>query len=141
MAKARGRKQPSYSSLKTKLDKVFSEWVRRSNAFPAGDLAAGMVRCITCGIPHEWNRMQAGHFVSRVHLGTRWDERNVQPQCFSCNVWRRGSPAEFSVFLTTKYGPDILKELVNLKHQTYKFTRADLQEKIDSYKARLQALG
>ena len=125
------KKGKTYASLKNKLDGVFSELVRWSN--PA--------HCVTCGASHHRKKLQAGHFVSRVHLATRWDERNVHPQCMACNVWKRGSPAEFSLFLTTKYGPNILQELVDLKHSTVKFTRSDLEAKCQEYRERLRALG
>ena len=127
----RKARKATYAGLKRKLDAVFSEWVRWSN--PA--------KCVTCGAAHHRKRLQAGHFVSRVHLATRWDERNVHPQCMACNVWKRGSPAEFSVFLTTKYGPNILQELVDLKHTSVKWSRSELEEKIEGYKARLARLG
>lgn len=132
--KARRPKKPrqrTYASLKTLLDRVFSEWVRKR------DFGKG---CISCGMLHSNNGYQAGHYISRVHLSTRWDERNVNAQCMPCNVWRRGNAAEYTLGLQAKYGPDIIKELVDLKHQTVKFSRGDLEEKISSYKARLESL-
>lgn len=37
----------------------------------------------------------AGHFASRRHMATRWDEANVRPQCYGCNVMQAGRQWEF----------------------------------------------
>lgn len=130
--RSKGRKAPTYAQLKTRLDRVFSEWIRRKDGeYPT---------CITCGAVHHYKVMQCGHFVSRVHLATRWDERNCAPQCFADNVWKRGSPAEFALALQQKYGDGIIQELVDKKRSEVKWTRSDLEAKIESYKLRLQTL-
>ena len=69
------------SKLKKKLDKVFSEFIRRRNADHLG-----FINCFTCGVKKHWKEQQAGHFQSRSHHSTRWDEVNVQVQCIKCNI-------------------------------------------------------
>ena len=131
----RKRTPPTYASLKRLADRVFSEWVRRRDSD-----SEGMVACFTCGAVLPWRTIQAGHFVSRVHLSTRWDEKNVQSQCMADNIWKRGSPAEFALALQRKYGPNIIAELVEKKRQSVKLTRAALQAIIEDYSGRLTAM-
>ena len=70
------------SKLKKKLDVLFSQYIRRRNADHLG-----RVKCFTCGVEKHWKEQQAGHFQSRSHHSTRWDEVNVQVQCPKCNLF------------------------------------------------------
>lgn len=92
-------------SLTKKLDRIFSEYIRR---FHSKD---GVTKCVTCNKMDVWQEMDAGHYISRSHLNTRFDERNVWPQCKSCNRFHEGRKDEYALFLINKYGPDILKDL------------------------------
>lgn len=129
-------KAKTYASLKREADKVFSEWIRRGAVFDN----IGTAVCVTCAAPHHWKRLQCGHFVSRVHLATRWDEQNCAPQCYACNILRRGSPAEFAQWLMESRGLAIIDELVERKRTSVKYTRADLTALIDTYKQKLSEL-
>ena len=78
---------PRKSTRKTlikKLDTIFSIYIRRKNS--VNEIA----QCITCGKKDHWKKMQNGHFMSRKHYATRWDEDNVEVQCMGCNVYRYG---------------------------------------------------
>ena len=71
-------KKPTRSKLIKKLDTVFSQYVRLSNADDRG-----YCTCVTCGKKGQMEdrrNNQAGHFISRANYSTRWDERNVKPQ-------------------------------------------------------------
>lgn len=57
-------------SLESKLDEVFSLWVRLSNA------RHGKCKCVTCGIVQDYKEVDAGHFVDRANKCTRYDEFN-----------------------------------------------------------------
>lgn len=131
----KGKRSKSYSGLKREADKAFSEWIRRSHAD-----SDGMVRCVTCGRAEPWKRIQCGHFVSRVHLATRFYERNCAPQDYSCNVLRRGNASEFALWLVDSYGPGIIEELARKKRQQVKYTRSDLESIRDSYRERIRQL-
>lgn len=76
--------------LKERLDDAFSELVRLSNADELGN-----VKCITCDKTGWWQDFDAGHFVTRDHLPTRWDMDNVKPQCQHENRRMGGKPYEF----------------------------------------------
>lgn len=125
------KRSQTYAQLKRALDKVFSEYIRRRGS------ENGLAQCITCNAVLDWKRIQCGHFVSRVHLATRWDQRNAAPQCMACNVWRRGAMADYSLWITKQYGPGIIQELVDKKRSPVKYTRSDLQEMIQTYKTAL----
>ena len=123
--------KPSRKTLVKKLDAVFSEYIRRRYA--KNDIA----ECVTCGKKDHWKKLQAGHFMSRKHYSTRWDEQNVQVQCNACNVFRYGEQYKFSLYL----GKELSDELYLKSHQTVKFSNIDLQDMIDVYKEKLMNLG
>ena len=123
--------KPSRKTLVKKLDAVFSEYIRRRYA--KNDIA----ECVTCGKKDHWKKLQAGHFMSRKHYSTRWDERNVEVQCNACNVFRYGEQYKFSLYL----GKELSDELYLKSHQTVKFSNIDLQDMIDVYKEKLMNLG
>ena len=121
-------KKLSRSKLVKKLDTVFSKYIRISNADKNG-----YCTCVTCGVVKHWKEIQAGHFMSRKHYSTRWDERNVKTQCVGCNVFKFGLAYEFSLFL----GQDAAKVLYLKSKETVKFTNNELEEMIKDYEAKL----
>jgi hypothetical protein len=116
-------KKVSRKSLVEKLDKVFSIYIRRRYAI--NDIA----KCVTCGKEDHWSKLQNGHFMSRKHLSTRWNEDNCQVQCAGCNVFRYGEQYLYSQYL----GDKLAQELYIESKQIRKFTDVELQEKIDYY--------
>lgn len=116
-------KKVTRKSLVEKLDKVFSIYIRRRYAI--NDIA----KCVTCGKEDNWNKLQCGHFMSRKHMSTRWDEDNCQVQCAGCNVFKYGEQYLFSQYL----GNNLSEELYIKSKQICKFTDVELQEKIDYY--------
>lgn len=118
------------SKLIKELDVIFSQYIRLSNSID------GFCTCVTCGRVYEWKKIQAGHFMSRQHYSVRWDERNVKPQCYGCNVMQQGRQYEFSKYL----GEELSNELYLLSKQTRKFTENELEEMIQEYKSRLIVL-
>jgi len=72
------------SKLKKELDKWFSLYIRLRDANEYG-----YTQCFTCGkVGHyKTGGMQNGHFQSRKHLSTRFDEDNCQVQCIKCNMF------------------------------------------------------
>ncbi len=126
-------KKPTRSKLVKKLDVVFSQWVRLSNAD-----SRGFCTCVTCGKQGHWKTggIQAGHFISRKHYSTRFDERNVKPQCVACNVYRAGEQYKYSLYL----GSNLSDELYQKSREITKFTNVELQEMIDFYSTQLKRL-
>ena len=125
----------SYATLKRKMDKVFSEYVRRRLAGPNG-----MVACVSCGRVKRWQEQQAGHFVTRVRLATRWDVENTHPQCSACNVLLRGNAVGYARWLENHYGPSIFATLDERSRQPRKYSRGDLQAMISEFQEKLKGL-
>jgi endogenous inhibitor of DNA gyrase (YacG/DUF329 family) len=123
------------SKLKKKLDKLFSEYVRRKNS---DDI--GMTNCFTCGTKKHWKEQHAGHFMSRRHHSTRWDEINVQVQCPKCNLFNQGEQYKFGLYLDQRYGEGTAEEL-NIRSKTIvKINRVDYEEAIQNIKNKLKTL-
>ena len=119
------------SKLKKELDKWFSLYIRLREANEYG-----MCQCITCGKVGHYKKdgMQNGHFQSRKHLSTRFDEENCQVQCVKCNVYAWGEQYKFSLALDGKYGEGKAEELQYLARTTLKISRVEYEEKISYYK-------
>lgn len=128
-------KQPSISQLDAKLWKVFSEYIRRKDTD-----SNGIARCVTCGKFGHWKEMQCGHFISRRHLSTKFDEKNNGVQCEGCNLFNQGKQYEYSRYIDKKYGPGTANDLLIKSKQPSKFTRFDYEYKIKEYKEKLKNL-
>ena len=123
-------KKKSISKLKKELDKWFSLFIRLRFA-----TKEGLCQCVTCGkVGHYKSGMQCGHFQSRRHLNTRFNEENCQVQCIGCNCFKQGEQYKFSLYLDGKYGEGTAQTLEFLSHQTTKISRSDYEEKISYYK-------
>ena len=121
-------KKLTRSKLVKKLDTVFSQYIRLK------DSKDGIGTCVTCGKQDHIKRLQAGHFQSRKHYSTRWDERNVKIQCASCNVFRYGEQFKFSLYLGNKLSKQLLADSRVIR----KFTDIELQEMIQHYSDKLK---
>ena len=125
------------SKVVKKLDAVFSEYIRLRNADKNGN-----VTCFTCGKVEYWKRkgMQAGHFQSRKHYATRWDEINVQVQCSGCNVFKYGEQYKFALNLDKKFGDGTAEELFIKAKEIVKFSTKELETLITYYKDQVKLL-
>ena len=118
------------SKLKKELDKWFSLFIRLRSANEYG-----MVQCFTCGIVRGYkDGMQNGHFQSRKHMATRFDEENCQVQCVACNMFRQGEQFKFGMNLDAKYGEGKAEELEYLARTIHKVSRVEYEEQISYYK-------
>jgi len=125
------KKKLSKGKLVKKLDAVFSEYVRKSNAD-----SNGICTCVTCDRQFYWKQIQAGHFMSRKHYSTRWDLENVKPQCPKCNVFNQGEQYKYSLYL----GKETAEKLLAKSRQIQKFTYDDIETLINQYKSYLKSI-
>lgn len=116
------------STLVKNLDTVFSQYIRLRYAKDE------IAECVTCGKKDHWKKLQCGHFMSRRHYSTRWDENNVGVQCYGCNITSQGQQFLFAKHL----GLELAEQMVLKSKQTVKFTDADLQDMIQHYKDKLK---
>ena len=125
-----GNKIKPISKLKKELDKWFSLYIRLRKATPIG-----IAECYTCGKLDHYKKLQCGHFQSRRHHITRWDEKNCQVQCVKCNMYEQGEQFRFGNKLNKEYGAGTSHELEFIANQRFKFTRVEYEENIRYYKA------
>lgn len=126
-------KKKTTAQLKKDLDKIFSQFVRQSNADENG-----MVDCYTCSKRLHWKEMQCGHFVSRQHLATRYSEDNCRPQCVGCNVFGGGKVSVFAERLEKELGVGTVARLYREANQIVK--DFPYEAKIEEYENKLTAL-
>lgn len=127
------KKLKSIKTLEHKLDRIFSEYIRRKDA--AFD---GVVFCVTCGIPMNWKTSNCGHFIKRQHRIVRWSEENCHVQCVRCNHYLGGNDAVYAGFIIEKYGKEIYDYLISCRAKTFKVTRSFLEEKISEFSQKLK---
>ena len=106
------------SKLKKELDKWFSLYIRLRNAS-----VDGITKCFTCDKIAHYKKMHAGHFMSRKHHATRWNEENVQVQCPKCNLFGQGEQYTFGKLLDIRVGDGTSEELQELSRTTVKYMR------------------
>jgi len=125
------------SKLKAKLDKLFSEYIRKRDSDHRG-----ICKCISCGkeAPAFGGSIHAGHFMSRRHLATRWDEKNVNGQCAGCNTFRGGEQYRQSIGIDRKWGEGTSAELEQRAHTIVKLSRTDYEEAIANIKQKINEL-
>jgi hypothetical protein len=128
-------RKPSRKTLVNKADKVFSEYIRRRYADDNG-----VTECFTCGKKDHWKKLQCGHFQSRKHYATRWNEDNCQVQCAGCNVFRYGEQYTFGRNLDTNIKEGLAEELNILSNKIVKYDNNDLISLIDYYKNKIAEL-
>ena len=121
-------KKPTRSKIVKKLDAIFSQYIRKKNA--VNEIAT----CFTCGKKDHWKKLQNGHFQSRKHYSTRWDEINCQVQCAGCNVFKYGEQYKFSVNLDAKYGEGTAERLSIKAQQIIKLSNFEIEDMIKRYK-------
>jgi len=114
-------------SLKDLADEAFSRYIRQKYAI------GGFVLCVTCGTNKRWQEVDAGHFISRGKNSTRFDERNVFPQCKQCNIFKGGAKPEYALFLVRAFGEGIIEELVLLGNQTKQWKKWELEELVAKF--------
>ena len=124
------------SKLKKELDTIFSVFIRLRSANEYG-----YCQCWTCGVVrHYKDGMQNGHFQSRKHMATRFDEENCQVQCVKCNIYSSGEQFKFGINLDAKYGEGTAEELEFLARTIYKVSRVEYEEQISYYKKLVENL-
>jgi hypothetical protein len=79
--------------------------------------------CISCGVSGlVGHNKHGGHFIPSSSCGgfLRYDLRNVHNQCATCNLFRNGAGAEYTVNLQKKYGKKFVEKIIEDKQVTIK---------------------
>lgn len=122
------KKTITRSQLVKKLDKVFSEWLRRSYADEDGN-----VSCYTCGEVMNWKYIQNGHFFTRGRQNTRWLSENCRPQDYRCNVALKGNYIIYTRKMLAELGEQRFDDMEKLSKSKDKIPTVQLVEMIKRY--------
>lgn len=128
-------KQPTLTSTHKRLTTVFNRYIRLRDC-----KGTGKALCITCRVETELERSDAGHFVPGNKYISRYDERNVNLQCLSCNRFRHSNPIHYFVELGRKWGAEVPYELEASMDVRRIYSREELEEMIITYRAKVRAL-
>lgn len=128
----RKKSKAKISTLKRKLWSEVSEYIRKRDKFT----------CFTCGRKGEGSAMHAGHFIPDAVCGIllRYDEFNINAQCFHCNINLGGWGERYAERMEQKYGREFVDELRKKIHTLTKWTEQDYEEKIEYYKQKIKDL-
>lgn len=113
------------TALVKRLDVIFSKYIRAK--YPP--------KCFTCGYVGQ---MQAGHYITRHCKAIRWDERNCRPQCYACNILKRGDAPTFRENLIKELGEAEVLEIESDRHKLLKPTEEWLLSQLNEYTEKLK---
>jgi hypothetical protein len=100
-------KKTDRQKLIRKLDEVFSQFIRLRDSDKNG-----IVKCITSGEFFHWTDCDAGHFITRDNMATRWDEQNVNGQGRGDNRFKSGKQYQHGQAIDKKHGPGTADKLL-----------------------------
>ena len=120
--------------LRAKLDKVFSEYIRKR------DTHDGVFKCISCGQILPYEQADCGHYINRKHMSTRFDEMNCNAQCRSCNRFDEGNIQGYRRGLVAIYGEQKVTLLEAKKHNFRKYSDFEYEVLINHYKEEIKKL-
>jgi|SRR5690606_33029712 len=119
-----------------KLDDVFSLFIRLRDSDKNG-----VCKCITCGSFYHYTKMDAGHFVTRDNMATRWEDENVNAQCPACNRFKGGKQYEHGLAIDKKYKqPGLASKLVIKGKSVCNWSERELETMHQHYKQEVKAL-
>lgn len=118
-----------------KLWRVFSEYIRLRDADSNGN-----IRCITSGKVMHWKMADAGHFIGRRHMATKFHEQNVNAQSRGANRFNSGEQFVYAKMLDKKYGAGTADKLLALSRSTKKFHSFEIDALTEHYKKEVARL-
>lgn len=128
-------KPRSKPNLVKKLDRVFALYIRLRDAMPNG-----YVRCISCGNIKSFEEVDCGHYHSRVHMGTRFDEENCNAECQYCNRFSADHLDKYAINLVKKIGQSRF-DMLRVKAKTPKhYMDFELEQMIKHYTLEVKRL-
>lgn len=133
--KSEKKKSPSLPALVDRLDKVFSKYIRLRDAMPSG-----MFRCISCGKIKPIEQADCGHFHSRTHMSTRFDEDNCHAECRYCNRFSADHIIGYRENLIRKIGSQRFLLLEVKARETRKWSHFELEQLAKYYRALVEKL-
>lgn len=91
-------------------------------------------KCISCWKRVHRTEADGWHYISRSHMATAFDLRNIHLQCKYCNWWLRWNIVEYRKNLIEQFGEDLVLDLEAKKNETKEFTKEELEALIEQTK-------
>lgn len=126
-------KKSNRSKKIDKLDRIFSEFIRKRDTTPYG-------YCISCNKIITYDTCDCGHYINRKHMSLRFDEKNCNAQCRACNRFDEGAIQGYRRGLIKKIGEEATNMLEIRKHNTSKLSEPELDILIAYYKQKIKEL-
>lgn len=133
--KSKAIKKKRKPNLILKLDRIFSKYIRLRDVMPNG-----YFMCISCGQIKPFDKADCGHFFSRTHMATRYDEDNCNAECSACNRFSADHIATYQINLVRKIGQKRFEKLVWKHNSIKKWCDFELEEMIDYYNKQVEEL-
>lgn len=95
----------------------------------------GYFRCISCGQIKPFTQADCGHYFSRTHLATRFDENNCHAECRACNRFRADHLEGYRENLIAKIGQQYFDLLKVKAASNTKISDFEYEQLIKYYKA------
>lgn len=133
--KSAGVKIKKKTNLVAKLDRIFSIYIRLRDTMPNG-----YFKCISCGQFKKFEQADCGHFFSRTHMATRYDEDNCNAECSACNRFSADHLIGYREHLIEKIGKNRFDILSWKAHQMKKWSDFELEAMINHYKKEAKRL-
>lgn len=137
MQKPKINKPKKKPDLKTKLDRVFSLYIRKRDSKP---FDGEYFQCISCRRIKPYDQADCGHYINRSIMATRYDEINCNAQCRKCNRFTEGNIQDYRKGLIRKYGIGRVEMLELKKQNTVHFNDAIYSELIKYYNNQIKKM-
>ena len=125
------KRKPGIAKLKKALWKEFTLYIKYQYA------DGNYCRCFTCDAVMEigTSNCQGGHFINKKACPVHYfNEDNVRPQCYRCNINLSGNTVEFRIRLIEEIGEDRVLDMEYTRHALCKRSRAWYEERIAHYR-------
>ena len=93
-----------------------------------------MWNCISCWKRVNRREADGWHYISRIHMSTAFDLRNIHLQCKYCNEHLHWNLIEYRKNLIKKYWLEFVEDLERRKHEIKNYTVEELQDLINKTK-------
>lgn len=94
--------------------------------------------CISCGKWTEFEKGDGGHFIPQGSSNAlRFDERNINFQCHSCNRFKHGNLHNYYEGMIRKYGKSVVDELMETQYETKKWTDEDIKDLKEEFRKKI----
>ena len=105
-----------------KYDETYSIYIRLRDRISG----TNKIKCCCCGKIIDWQESDNAHFIYRSNASTRFLDYNCHACCKTCNQFLDGNLKAYEQFLIKKYGKEKVEKLKQLKFQTLKWHKHEL---------------